>query len=93
MKEHQLRKGKAKCLEDSDSNDWTYICTVDDCLSIEPKFESGEAWLNHVRCVHDEPKWNLYSMRRGIEDAEQKERSNRLVDDVPGPSQKRVRVH
>ena len=95
--EHQLRKGKAKCVEDSDSNDCSWSCTMDSCRSIEPKFESGEAWLNHVRCVHGESKWNLFSLRRLIEDAEQKQWSNHLAvpfaDPVPGPSKKRVRVH
>jgi hypothetical protein len=68
----------------------------DNCRSIQPKFESGEAWLNHVRCIHGESKWNLVSMRRIIEEAEQEKWSNYpaapFSDHVPGPSQKRVRV-
>jgi hypothetical protein len=96
IKEHQLRKGKAKCSEDSDSYDCSWSCMMDNCRSIEPKFESTEAWLNHMRCVHGEPKWNLLATKRLIQEAEQEKRSNHLAapfaDDVPGPSQKRVRV-
>jgi hypothetical protein len=69
---------------------------MDNCRSIEPKFESGEAWLNHVRCVHGESKWNLFSMRRLVEEAEQEKWNDHpaapFVDHAPGPSQKRVRM-
>lgn len=95
-KEHQRRKGKAKCLQDADPDHPIYYCTRDDCLSTAPKFESHEAFLNHIRCVHGEKKWNLFSLKRILEQAEKESWGTSLptpcADTMPGPSRKRIRA-
>jgi hypothetical protein len=97
IKEHQLRKGKAKCLDNSDSDNSEWQCTMDNCSSTRSNFESGEALLNHWRCAHAQPKWSLFSLRRLVEQVEEKRwrdiLTTRFADQAPGPSEKRVRVH
>lgn len=96
IEEHQQLKGKAKCLEDSDAVGSHWQCYMDYCCSTKPKFESGEALLNHMRCAHDLPKWGLWSMRLLIEQGEKGTGRDSLPDpsedDLPRPSKKRVRV-
>jgi hypothetical protein len=96
IEEHQLRKGKAKCLKDSHSDRCGWYCSEEQCGLTKPKFESGEAMLNHMRCVHVFTKWDLWSARRLIEETEKETCSDSLStpleDDLAGPSEKRVRV-
>jgi hypothetical protein len=97
IREYQLRKGKRRCLEkDSDSEELHWHCVKDNCYSIEPKFESGEAFLNHMRCFHGKTKSQLSSMRRLVEQVDRERyndsRTTPFADHAPRPSKKRVRA-
>src|SRR5580698_864921 len=89
-------RGKRNAQKILVSYDRGWSCMMGNCRSIEPNFESSEAWLNRLRGVHGESKWNLFSMKRLIEEAEQEKWSNHLAapftDHEPGPSQNGVRV-
>lgn len=95
-KQHQLRKGKAKCSEESDPGNGDWSCMMGDCRSVEPEVGSSEALLNHMRCVHNLPKWDLSSMRRVTMEADMDEgkdsRRAPFVGPVLGRCAKRVRV-
>jgi hypothetical protein len=97
IRERQLRKGKAKCSEkDSGSEEFHWHCMKDNCYSIEPEFESGEAFLNHMRCFHGQTKSQLSSMRRVVEQVDSERYNDSLTvpfaDHTPRPSKKRVRA-
>src|SRR5271155_4815038 len=61
--------------KDSDPEELHWHCMKDNFYSIEPKFESGEAFLNHMRCFRGQTKSQLSSMRRLVEQVD-RERYN-----------------
>ena len=97
IKERQLSKGKAKCSDDSDSdNASNWECRLDTCHPDRPRFESGEAYLHHIRSVHALSKWEVLSMRRLVEQTDKEDQglhhSAPTTHNGPGPSQKRAKA-
>lgn len=95
MEPHRLRKGKAKCTEESESESGWH-CMLDECpRSQETTYGSNEAYLDHIRACYSFRESTLAQLKRYLDQAEKESLSGNVsassVETKLGPP-KRVRV-